>query len=157
MRQYFPKGTDLSRRKLQDLLAVQAAINSRPRKVLDWKSPAEVLDEHLQSRHQAGVATTGRAQAVHLYKFGKALRASGLLASMGRASMGRVGSAVDNAMTESVFATLKTELIYRRARPTHHELEVEVEVFAHLEGLYNTRRRHLWSATLAPPRTRPCA
>jgi transposase InsO family protein len=74
---------------------------------------------------------------------------------MGRASMGRVGSAVDNAMTESVFATLKTELIYRRARPTHHELEMEV--FAYLEGLYNTRRRHPCSATLAPPRTRPCA
>jgi IS30 family transposase len=59
LRQYFPKGTDLSRWSLQDLLAVQAAINSRPRKVLGWKTPAEVLDEHLQSRHQAGVATTG--------------------------------------------------------------------------------------------------
>ena len=59
LRQYFPKGTDRSRWALGDLLAVQAAINSRPRKVLDWKTPAEVLDEHLQSRHQAGVATTG--------------------------------------------------------------------------------------------------
>ena len=59
LRQYFPRGTDLSRWSLQDLLAVQAAINSRPRKVLGWKTPAEVLDEHLQLRHQAGVATTG--------------------------------------------------------------------------------------------------
>nr|WP_233517838.1 IS30 family transposase [Geodermatophilus sp. LHW52908] len=59
LRQYFPKGTDLSRWSLPDLLAVQAAINSRPRKVLGWKTPAEVLDEHLRSLHQAGVATTG--------------------------------------------------------------------------------------------------
>jgi transposase InsO family protein len=44
------------------------------------------------------------------YEFGRALRASGLLASMGR-----VGSAFDNAMAESVFATLKTELIYHRS------------------------------------------
>jgi IS30 family transposase len=59
LRQYFPKGTDLSRWNLEDLLAVQTAVNSRPRKVLDWKTPAEVLDEQLRLLHQAGVATTG--------------------------------------------------------------------------------------------------
>jgi IS30 family transposase len=58
LRQYFPKGTDLSRWSLDDLLAVQAAINSRPRKVLGWKTPAEVLDEQLRLLHQPGVATT---------------------------------------------------------------------------------------------------
>ena len=59
LRQYFPKGTDLSRWSADDLLAVQAAVNSRPRKVLTWKTPAEVLDEQLRSLQQAGVATTG--------------------------------------------------------------------------------------------------
>jgi IS30 family transposase len=59
LRQYFPKGTDLARWTEEDLLAVQAAVNSRPRKILDWKTPAEALDEHLRSLHQAGVATTG--------------------------------------------------------------------------------------------------
>ncbi len=59
LRQYFPKGTDLSRWGLDDLLAVQDALNSRPRKVLAWKTPAEVLDEQLRSLHHAGVATTG--------------------------------------------------------------------------------------------------
>ncbi|WP_143517466.1 IS30 family transposase, partial [Pseudonocardia sp. MH-G8] len=58
LRQYFPKGTDLSRWTHDELLAVQAAVNSRPRKVLVWKTPAEVLDEQLRSLHQAGVATT---------------------------------------------------------------------------------------------------
>jgi putative transposase len=76
-------------------------------------------------------------------EFGKALRASGLLASMGR-----VGSAFDNAMAESVFATLKTELIYRRSWPTRHELEMEV--FSYLEGFYNTRRRHSRLGNLSP-------
>ncbi|GAB3809507.1 hypothetical protein GCM10027605_44890 [Micromonospora zhanjiangensis] len=59
MRQCFPKGTDLSRWNLEDLLAVQAATNSRPRKVLDWKTPAETLDEQLRLLQAANVATTG--------------------------------------------------------------------------------------------------
>ena len=59
LRQYFPKGTDLSRWPQEDLLAVQSAINSRPRKVLGWKTPAEALDEHLRSLHQTCGATTG--------------------------------------------------------------------------------------------------
>jgi len=59
LRQYFPKGTDLSRWAIEDLLAVQAAVNSRPRKVLGWKTPAEFLDEQLRSLPPAGVASTG--------------------------------------------------------------------------------------------------
>lgn len=59
LRQYFPKGTDLSRWSAEELDAVAAAVNSRPRKTLGWKTPAEVLDEHLLLAQQAGVATTG--------------------------------------------------------------------------------------------------
>jgi IS30 family transposase len=58
LRQYFPKGTDLSRHSLHDLVAVAAALNGRPRKTLGWKTPAEALDEFLYSCQQAGVATT---------------------------------------------------------------------------------------------------
>jgi IS30 family transposase len=58
LRQYFPKGTDLSRWSLDDLLAVQAAINSRPRKILDWRTPAEALDEQLRLLQTTGVAST---------------------------------------------------------------------------------------------------
>jgi IS30 family transposase len=47
LRQYFPKGTDLARHGVDDLAAVATALNSRPRKTLGWRTPAEVLDEHL--------------------------------------------------------------------------------------------------------------
>jgi len=58
LRQYFPKGTDLSLHDVNDLAAVAAALNSRPRKTLGWKTPTEALDAVLRSV-QAGVATTG--------------------------------------------------------------------------------------------------
>lgn len=59
LRQYFPKGTDLSRWSAADLEAVALAVNNRPRKVLGWRTPAEVFQEQLQSVNQSGVASTG--------------------------------------------------------------------------------------------------
>lgn len=59
LRQYFPKGTDLSRWSADDLEAVAQAVNNRPRKVLGWKTPAEVFAEQLLSIQQPGVASTG--------------------------------------------------------------------------------------------------
>ena len=47
LRQYFPRGTDLARHSADDLAAVAAALNGRPRKTLGWKTPAEVLDDYL--------------------------------------------------------------------------------------------------------------
>jgi IS30 family transposase len=58
LRQYFPKGTDLSRHSRGDLDAVALALNTRPRKTLGWKTPAEALDELLRSPPQSSVATT---------------------------------------------------------------------------------------------------
>ncbi|MGY4327326.1 IS30 family transposase [Bradyrhizobium sp. LB7.2] len=47
LRQYFPKGTDLSIHSAEEISAVAAALNARPRKTLGWKTPAEALDELL--------------------------------------------------------------------------------------------------------------
>jgi IS30 family transposase len=47
LRQYFPKGTDLSVHGREHLEAVAAELNSRPRKTLGWKTPAQALDEFL--------------------------------------------------------------------------------------------------------------
>jgi IS30 family transposase len=47
LRQYFPKGTDLSAHSAETLAAVAATLNARPRKTLGWKTPAEALDQWL--------------------------------------------------------------------------------------------------------------
>ena len=49
LRQYFPKGTELSRHSSEDLDAVALALNTRPRKTLGWKTPSEALDDLLSS------------------------------------------------------------------------------------------------------------
>jgi IS30 family transposase len=58
LRQYFPKGTDLCSHTADDLAAVSAALNSRPRKIIGWRTPAEALDDHLRSMKHNSVATT---------------------------------------------------------------------------------------------------
>jgi IS30 family transposase len=59
LRQYFPKGTDLSTHNAGDLEAVAHALNTRPRKTLGWKTPAETLDQLLQRSDTQPVATNG--------------------------------------------------------------------------------------------------
>ena len=67
--------------------------------------------------------------------FGKRLEEVGIVPSMGR-----TGTALDNAMAESFIATLKTELVHRRRFP---EREVaRSAIFEYLEGFYNRRRLH---------------
>jgi IS30 family transposase len=50
LRQYFPKGTDLSRHTRDELDAVAHVLNARPRKTLGWKTPAEALDDFFERR-----------------------------------------------------------------------------------------------------------
>lgn len=57
-----------------------------------------------------------------------------------RPSRGAVGSAYDNAMAESFFATLECELIDRRCFRTH--AEARMAIFRYIEGWYNPHRRH---------------
>ena len=57
LRQYFPRGTDLSTHSADEIAAVAAALNSRPRKTLDCKTPAELLDRLLLSAEKDRVAT----------------------------------------------------------------------------------------------------
>jgi len=59
LRQYFPKGSDLSVHDAAHLADIAAKLNGRPRKTLDFKTPAEVLARLLSDDQQrVGVATT---------------------------------------------------------------------------------------------------
>ncbi len=51
LRQYFPKGTDMSRYRPEEITAVAHTLNARPRKTLDWRTPAEALHNVLYSSH----------------------------------------------------------------------------------------------------------
>ena len=77
------------------------------------------------------------------WAFGHRLRAAGLLGSMGR-----VGSAYDNAMMESFFSTLQRELLDRRQWQTRKELAQAI--FEWIEAWYNPRRRHTSIGDLSP-------
>jgi putative transposase len=74
---------------------------------------------------------------------GQQARAAGIAQSMGSR-----GDCFDNAVAESFFATLKKELIHRRAWPTKAELRGEV--FEYIEIFYNHRRRHKRLGPLSP-------
>lgn len=60
LRQYFPKGSDLSFYGPGILENVAAELNNRPRKTLNWRTPAEALDKLLsEAETKRGVANAG--------------------------------------------------------------------------------------------------
>ena len=67
--------------------------------------------------------------------FTKRLEQTGLVGSMGS-----VGDALDNALVESFYATLQTELLDRSPWPTRQRLATEI--FSYIEVFYNRERRH---------------
>jgi transposase InsO family protein len=75
--------------------------------------------------------------------FGRTLRDSGILASMGSR-----GDAYDNAAAESFMASIKTELVKRNTFKTRDE--ARLAVFSYIEAFYNPQRRHSALGYLSP-------
>ena len=123
------------------------------RRVVGWSMAThlrtEIVVDALQMAIARGKPSPGlvhhsdRGVQYTSLSFSKRLEDEGLLPSMGR-----VGSAHDNALAESFVATLKTELLYRNAWPTRQA--VRTAIFEYIEGFYNTRRRHSALGYLSP-------
>jgi len=75
--------------------------------------------------------------------FGLRCREAGIVQSMGS-----TGDCYDNAMAESFFASLETELIDRSSWRTR--AEARLAVFDYIEAFYNPRRRHSGLGYLSP-------
>ncbi len=88
-----------------------------------------------QRRPSAVIHHSDRGCQYTSYAFGKRCQEAGVMPSMGS-----VGDAYDNAMAESLFATLERELLNRRTFKSH--AEAKMAVFEWIEGWYNPHRRH---------------
>lgn len=75
--------------------------------------------------------------------FGRVCRESGIARSMGS-----VGDCFDNALAESVWATLTKELLMRRSLTGRDE--ARTAIFTYIEGFYNPRRRHSSLGQISP-------
>lgn len=107
----------------------------------------DALGMALQGRRPNGgvIHHSDRGSQYTSLAFGKTLSDAGVLPSMGRR-----GDAFDNALMESFFATLETELIDRYSFRTRDQ--ARLELFHYLEGFYNPRRRHSALGYLSPER-----
>jgi putative transposase len=123
------------------------------RKVVGWSMASHLRTELVvdalemalwRRKPEAGlIHHTDRGAQYTALSFGKRLEEAGIIASMGR-----TGSALDNAISESFVASLKSELLYR-----HRFLSREAArtaVFDYIEGFYNRVRRHSSLGYMSP-------
>ena len=143
LRQYFPKGTDLSMHSADEIAAVAAALNSRPRKTLDWKTPANRLTGYFYQPRRIALRRTFKSTQYTSEQFQKLMSDHGVVCSMSRS-----GNVWDNAAMESFFSSLKTE---RTARKTYRTRDqAKADVFDYIECFYNPKRRHSTIGYLSP-------
>jgi putative transposase len=121
-------------------------LDAHSRKIVGWSMAShmktELVVDALQMavwrrKPSAGlVHHSDRGAQYTAISFGKRLEDVGIVPSMGR-----TGSALDNAMAESFVATLKSELLVHRRRFPNREV-ARSATFEYLEGFYNRRRLH---------------
>jgi len=128
-------------------------LDAYSRKVVGWSMAShqrtelvvDALEMALWRRKPSAglIHHTDRGAQYTALSFGKRLEEAGIVASMGR-----TGSALDNAISESFVASLKTELLYG-----HGFLSREAArraLFDYIEGFYNRERRHSSLGYLSP-------
>lgn len=120
-------------------------LDAHSRRVVGWSMASHLRTELVVDalemalwRRKPGAGLihhTDRGSQYTALSFGKRLEEVGVVPSMGRA-----GSALDNAMAESFVSTLKAELVDRHRFPTRET--ARTAVFEYIEGFYNRTRRH---------------
>jgi putative transposase len=120
-------------------------LDTHSRRIVGWSMGSRMRTELVvdalemavwRRRPSAGlVHHSDRGAQYTAISFGRRLEEVGLVPSMGR-----TGTALDNAMAESFIATLKTELVHRRRFPSREV--ARSAIFEYLEGFYNRRRLH---------------
>ena len=117
------------------------------RRVVGWSMSAKQDAELMVRALQMAVRSRRPAQVIHHSDHGSQYTSQKFRQACAEAnvklSMGSVGDCYDNAMAESLFATLETELIDRQPRQRFRSrVEASREIFCYLEGFYNPRRLH---------------
>lgn len=140
-------------RSREGFIYLSFILDACSRKVVGWSMATHLRTELVVDALQMAIARrkpspglvhhSDRGVQYTSLSFGKRLEDEGLLPSMGR-----VGSAYDNALAESFIATLKTELLYRNTWPTRRA--ARTAIFEYIEGFYNARRRHSALGYLSP-------
>ena len=132
-------------RTLEGFLHLAAIEDLFSRKLVGWSMAAHLRTELVadaldmavgRRRPDAGlVHHSDQGCQYTSLEFGRTLKASGILPSMGS-----VGDAYDNAVAESFFATFKRELVYRTRFPTR--AAARAAIFDYIEVFYNRKRLH---------------
>jgi putative transposase len=126
-------------------LYLAVILDAFSRRVVGWSLADHLRTELATDALQMALATRRPPRGLihHSDRGGQYLSAAyiGQLAAHGVvSSVGRPGTCWDNAVPESFFATLKTELLYRATWPTRQH--ARTAIFHYLEGFYNRHRRH---------------
>ena len=130
----------------------QVVLDAYSRRVVGWSMAnhlrTELVLEALnmaiwQRRPQHVIHHSDQGTQYTSIQFGKRCGQLGV-----RPSTGSVGDAYDNAMAESFFATLETELLWRET--FRSQAEARMAVFGFIEGFYNPRRRHSSIGDMSP-------
>jgi len=131
-------------KSLQGSLYLAVVLDVFSRKVVGWQMADIMTTDLVLSALEMGLwrRDVVRDRLIHHSDKGSqytSLRFTQRLADAGAApSTGSVGDSYDNAMAESFFGSLKTELIYRHSWTSRHD--AELAIFAWIEGWYNPER-----------------
>lgn len=134
-------------------LYLAAVVDIFSRKVVGWAMDATMTSELVERALDAALLTRrpppgllhhsdrGSQYASHDYR-------ARLQAAQVQVSMSRTGNCYDNALMESFWATLKTELVEDQSYASH--AAARHDILLYIEGFYNLRRRHSALGYLTP-------